>query len=119
MDESYELMLFKNFEEDEYFEELINNMYKLHSTFIHFDKIERETVEVVRLASILKSIELDNTNDQQLKAFNILGFLIKDIQQFIVDMFIEETAHDVNYFYDSFKDNITMFENTLNQTDYW
>ena len=32
-------------------------------------------------------------------------------------MFVEESVQDVNYFHDSYRENITFFENTINQRD--
>lgn len=111
----YEILLYKEFEPQEEYEQLIDNMYKLYSTLNHFDKVKEVAVEVVRLAEILKGINISEIDSNKLEAFDILEFLINDIKQYILDMFFEENVEDINYFHDSFRENITLFENILNQ----
>lgn len=118
MNDNFELFVFKDFKEDDYFLDLIDNMHKLHGTLKHFDRVEEVTVEVLRLADILSKLELDDVSDEvKEEAFSILEFLINDIKQYILDMFVEENVQDVNYFHDSYRENITFFENTINQKE--
>ena len=115
LSDDYEMVVYKHYEDDEPFENLIKHTAKLYSTFLHFDNLKREAVELERLSEILGTIELDNTNEQQMEAFDILEFLIEDIKRFVIDMFFEENVEDINYFHDSLRENITLFENTLNE----
>ncbi|MCK5293154.1 MAG: response regulator [Arcobacteraceae bacterium] len=115
LSDDYEMVVYKHYEDSESLENLIKHVSKLYSTFLHFDNLKIEAVELERLATILETIELDNTNEQQMEAFDILEFLIEDIKRFVIDMFFEENVEDINYFRDSLKENITLFENILNE----
>jgi|GEM_PF-1807143 len=118
MNDNFELFVFKDFKELDYFNDLVDNIHKLHETLRHFDRVEEVTKEVLRLADVLSKLELSNI-DEEIKeeAFSILEFLINDIKQYILDMFVEESVQDVNYFHDSYRENITFFENTINQRE--
>lgn len=113
LSEYYEIMVFKHYEDEDSFDMMITNLTKLTNIFSHFDNLKNESVAIFRLVDILNSIKLDNTNEQQLEAFDILEFLINDIKKFVIDMFFEENVLDVNYFHDSLRENITLFETTL------
>lgn len=118
MNDNFELFVFKDFKELDYFDDLIENIHKLHLTLKHFDRVEEVTTEVLRLADVLSKIEMNEVNDEvKDEAFSILEFLINDIRQYILDMFMEENVKDVNYFHDSYRENITFFENTINQLE--
>ena len=96
---------------------MTQDLFKLHSTLSYFDKVKRTAVEILRLADIVSDIKLENLTEGQIEAFDILEFLINDIKQYILDMFIEENVQDINYFHDSLKENITTFEDSLNGED--
>lgn len=117
MTDNYEMFAYKNYEESEPFEALSNDLFKLYSTLEFFDKVKKTAIEILRLANILKTIDLDSLTDEQKEAFDILEFLIKDIQQYILNMFIDSNVQDINYFHDSLRENITTFENILNKED--
>lgn len=116
MNDNFDLFIYKDFKEENYYHDLIDNIHKLHDTLKHFDRVEEVTSEVIRLADVLSNINLDEISfEVKEEAFSILEFLINDMKQYILDMFIEESVQDVNYFHDSFRENITFFENTINQ----
>ena len=118
MSDNFEMYVYKNYEEEQYLEDLTNNFYKLHSTLSYFEKVENVTVEVLRLSDLLAKIDIDDIDvDKRDEAFSILEFLINDIKQYVLDMFMEESVQDVNYFHDSYRENITFFENTLFEQD--
>ena len=114
---SYEMFGYKNYKDEDEFECLNNNLIKLHSTLEFFDKVKHTASEILRLSDILGTIQLSNLTEAQLESFDILEFLINDIKQYILDMFIEENVQDINYFHDSLQDNITTFENALNSEE--
>lgn len=116
--DNFELLVFKNYKDTETYEELINNIFKLHNTLNYFEKIDNVTVEVLRLGNILESINILEIKDDVLEeGFSILEFLITDLQQYILDMFVEESVQDINYFHDSYRENITFMENTLQEKE--
>ncbi|QKJ22669.1 response regulator [Poseidonibacter lekithochrous] len=118
MSDNFDSFVYKEYKEEEHLEELINDIHKLHSTLSYFDRVEKVTSEVLRLAEVLDDIKLDDINyGTKEEAFSILEFLINDIKQYILDMFMEENVQDVNYFHDSYRENITFFENTINQKE--
>jgi YesN/AraC family two-component response regulator len=111
--ESYDLIVYKNYDDEEAFNSIIANVEKLYSTFLHFDNLQNEAKQLLRLGELLSTITLDNTNDAQIEAFDILEFLINDIKKFVLDMFFEENVEDITYFSDSLRENITLFETSL------
>ena len=113
LSEVYDHIVYKNYDDEEAFESIIHNFDKLQSAFQHFDNLQLEAVELGRLSTILSGITLDNQNSEQLEAFDILDFLITDIKKFIIDMFFEENVEDTGYFYESLRDNVTLFETLL------
>ena len=118
MSDNFDSFVYKEYKEPEHLEELIEDLHKLHSTLNYFDRVEKVTVEVLRLAEVLNKVNLDDINyGTKEEAFSILEFLINDIKQYVLDMFMEENVQDVNYFHDSYRENITFFENTINQKE--
>ncbi len=117
MADNYEMFSYKHYEDEESFEILTNDLFKLHATLEFFDKVKKTATEILRLYDILKGIHLEELTETQKEAFDILEFLINDIQQYMLDMFIEQNVQDVNYFHDSLRENITTFENALNEED--
>ncbi|MEA3352681.1 MAG: response regulator [Campylobacterota bacterium] len=115
INDNYEMIIYKEFDAQEEFENMLDNMFKLYSTLNHFDRVSEVTTEVLRLSEILRDVDITDMDGNKLEAFDILEFLINDIKQYIMDMFFEENVADVNYFHDSYRENITLFENTLNQ----
>jgi len=116
INDDFELLIYKNFQNQEDLSALVDNMYKLHETLNYFEKIELVTIEILRLADILAQININEIeNSVKEESFSILEFLINDIKQYILDMFFEENVQDVNYFHDSYRENITFFENTIYQ----
>jgi len=114
LSETYDLIVYKNYDDEEAFSSIITNVEKLYSTFLHFDNLQNEAKQLLRLSELLGTISLDNTNEAQIEAFDILEFLINDIKKFVIDMFFEENVEDVTYFSDSLRENITLFETSLN-----
>lgn len=117
MVDNYELFGYRNYKDIESYELLMSNIFKLYSTLEFFDKVQKTAVEILRLANILKDIDIDNLSEEQLEAFDILEFLLNDIKQYILDMFIEENVQDINYFHDSLKENIQTFQDALSQIE--
>jgi len=117
MVDNYEMFSYKNYADEDRFEDIISHLSRLYSTLEFFDKVKKTANEVLRLSDILKSIELGDLTEPQMEAFDILEFLLNDIKQYILDMFIEENVQDINYFHESLKDNITSFEDVLNEVD--
>ena len=113
LSETYDLIVYKNYDDEEAFNSIIANFEKLYSTFLHFDNLQNEAKQLLRLSEILSTITLDNTNEAQIEAFDILEFLINDIKKFVLDMFFEENVEDITYFSDSLRENITLFETSL------
>jgi YesN/AraC family two-component response regulator len=114
LSETYDLIVYKNYDDEEAFSSIITNVEKLYSTFLHFDNLQNEAKQLLRLSELLSTITLDNTNEAQIEAFDILEFLINDIKKFVLDMFFEENVEDITYFSDSLRENITLFETSLN-----
>ena len=117
IDDNYEMILYKEFDAKEEFENLVDKMFELYSTLNHFDRVNEVTKEVLRLAEILRDIDITQIDSNITEAFDILEFLINDIKQYILDMFFEENVADVNYFHDSYRENITLFDNILNKIE--
>lgn len=116
--DSFELFVFRDYQDTQCYEELVNNMFKLHNTLNHFEKIDNVAVEVLRLGNILDTAVIDEIDATILEeSFSILEFLITDLQQYILDMFVEESVQDINYFHDSYRENITFLENTLHEKE--
>ncbi len=111
--EAYDLIVYKNYDDEEAFDSIIANFGKLYSTFSHFDSLQNEATQLSRLTEVLEKITLDNSNVELLEAFDILEFLINDIKKFVLDMFFEENVEDITYFCGSLEDNITLFETLL------
>lgn len=111
--EAYDLIVYKNYDDEEAFNSIITNVEKLYATFLHFDNLQNEAKQLLRLSELLSTITLDNQNEAQLEAFDILEFLINDIKKFVLDMFFEENVEDITYFSDSLRENITLFETSL------
>jgi DNA-binding response OmpR family regulator len=114
---SFELFGYKDYKDQESFNLLIENIYKLHNTLEFFDKVKKTATEILRLATILDKIVLDDLTPAQVEAFDIVEFLINDIKQYMLDMFMEENVQDINYFHDSLRENITTFQDTLNEVE--
>jgi len=117
MVETYEIFAYKNYTDDELLKKLTLGLYNLHATLEYFNKVQKSAKEILRLADILDTLRLDHLTESQIEGFDILEFLINDIKQYIMDMFIEENVQDVNYFHASLKENITTFEDSLNGKD--
>ena len=116
MSESFESFVHSQYESVDYYDELIEHIKKLHSTLSYFDRVNEVSKELLRLTEVLEDIKLDEFDyDTKDEAFAILEFLINDIKQYILDMFMEENVQDVNYFHDSYRENITFFENTIHK----
>ena len=115
--DTYELFAYRQYTQEELLEDIIKNLLRLYSTLEFFDRVKKTATQVLRLSNILKDIKLNHLTLAQLESFDILEFLLNDIKQYILDMFIEENVQDINYFHESLKDNITSFENILNETD--
>lgn len=113
--EAYDLIVYKNYDDEDAFNSIISNVEKLYSTFLHFDNLQSEAKQLLRLSQLLSTITLDNSNEAQIEAFDILEFLINDIKKFVLDMFFEENVEDITYFSDSLRENITLFETSLTQ----
>jgi DNA-binding response OmpR family regulator len=113
LSEVYDLIVYKNYDDPDAFEAIVVNLERLHATFLHFDSLQNEAVELGRLSDILSKVVLDIDNTEQLEAFDVLDFLISDIKKFVIDMFFEETVEDTGYFYESLRDNITLFGTLL------
>jgi DNA-binding response OmpR family regulator len=117
MADNYELFSYKNYNDVDSYELLIASIFKLYSTLEFFDKVQKTATQIFNLGNILQDIEIENLNEEQLEAFDILEFLINDIKQYILDMFIEENVQDINYFHDSLKENIQTFQDALSQIE--
>lgn len=116
--ENFELFVFREYADETCYEELVNNIFKLHSTLQHFEKIDNVTVEVLRLGHILDETDVSEIEESVREdSFGILEFLITDLQQYILDMFVEESVQDINYFHDSYRENINFLENTIQGKD--
>jgi hypothetical protein len=109
----YDTMSFKGFTDEDSFESFRDNLHKVYNIFYGFNNLQKESAEIYRLASILDETNISELEEYQIEAFDILEFLVTDIKQFVVDMFIDQSVEDVNYFHDSLKENITLFHNTL------
>lgn len=114
--DDFEMFSYKNYEDFELFNKIPESLSKLYDIFSIFDKIKYSNVEIFRLVEILQSIHEDQFYTINDEAFDMLEFLLNDIKQFIFDMFIEMNVNDVTYFKDSFKENITAFEQVLHAT---
>lgn len=117
MIDNYEAFAYKNYKDIYSLENIVSDLRKLHDIFSIFEKVKSTTAQIERLIGILEKIVESDLNDSKENAFDILEFLLNDIKQFIVDMFIENSVEDVNYFRDSFRDNITTFEEVLNESN--
>lgn len=85
--DSFELLVFRDYQDTESYVELVDNIFKLYKTLNHFEKIENVTVEVLRLGKILDEINIVDLDKSILEdSFSILEFLINDLQQYILDM---------------------------------
>ena len=116
MSESFEAFVHSQYENMDDYAELLEHIEKLHSTLSYFDRVNEVSKELLRLIEILENIKLDEIDyDTKDEAFAILEFLINDIKQYILDMFMEENVQDVNYFHDSYRENITFFDNTIHK----
>jgi YesN/AraC family two-component response regulator len=116
--DNFELFVFRDYKDTQCYTELVDNIFKLYKTLNHFEKIENVAVEVLRLGNILDEITIEDIDESIVEdSFSILEFLINDLQQYILDMFVEESVQDINYFHDSYRENITFLENTLNQSE--
>lgn len=116
--DNFELFVFREFKDTQSFDELVDNIFKLHKTLNYFEKIDNVTVEVLRLGNILDETNIEELDESVLEdSFGILEFLITDLQQYILDMFVEESVQDINYFHDSYRENINFLENTLQGKD--
>lgn len=118
MVENYEMFTYKQYTDIESYENMIDDISRLYNTLEFFEKVKNTASEIYRLITLLKSINLEELSTEQRDgAFDILGYLIDDIKQYILDMFYEQNVEDINYFHDSLKENITTFENTLNNNN--
>jgi len=116
--DNFELFVFREYKDIPCYEELVDNIFKLYKTLNHFEKIENVAVEVLRLGNILDEITIEDIDEATLNdGFSILEFLITDLQQYILDMFVDESVQDINYFHDSYRENITFLENTLHEKE--
>jgi DNA-binding response OmpR family regulator len=113
----YDTMSFKGFTDEDSFESFRDNLHKVYNIFYGFNNLQKESAEIYRLASILDETNISELEEYQIEAFDILEFLVTDIKQFVVDMFIDQSVEDVNYFHDSLKENITLFHNTLTHVE--
>ena len=114
MIENYEYFAFKRYLEIDSLEAIVSDLRRLHQIMSIFDKVKHSSEQIGRLIEVLEVITLSDLDESKESAFDILEFLLNDLKQFILDMFIENNVEDVTYFKDSFKENITSFEAALN-----
>jgi YesN/AraC family two-component response regulator len=113
LSEVYDTLCFKHYEDNSGIQEFARLLHIIHRILDSFEHLQQESVEIERLARIIESIHIENLQEHQMDAFDILEFLLNDIRNFIYDMFVDKNVEDVNYFIDSFKENINHFNNTL------
>jgi len=113
LEETYETMSFKSYQDNESIQDFSEHLYKLYEIFESFDNLHGEAAEVKRFSEMMGDIHIENIEENQMEAFDILEFLLNDLRSFVYDMFIEKNVEDVNYFIDSFRENINHFYNTL------
>jgi YesN/AraC family two-component response regulator len=113
--DDYEVFAYKNYEDSDSFERIIDGLLKLYNTLETFDRLKSSTGQVYRLIEILQVHLHQGFDSSKEDAYDMLEFLLNDIRQFIFDMFIEKSVTDVSYFKDSFKENVSAFEATLNE----
>ncbi|MBD3841488.1 MAG: response regulator [Campylobacterales bacterium] len=111
--DDYEVFAYKNYSDYESYEKILYSLTKLYTTLDTFDKVKQSTSQIYRLIQILNNHLNDGFDHSKIDAYDMLEFLLNDIRQFIFDMFIEQSVKDVTYFKESFKENITVFENAL------
>jgi len=80
-----------------------------------------QTASVVKtfnkLSTLLREIDLNKIEPQNLKAFSYLSAILSDISTYLMDMFVDRIFKDVSVFEYSLENNILFMQNTLEGID--